>query len=150
MPEAVNIRPATFDDLDSLTGLIRDLSSIEEDFVQDGPRQRRGLEMMLNSGRGCILVADADGAVVGMCSGQLTVPTAEGGPAVLVEDLLVHQDWRGRGIGSALMDSIAAWAKGNNQARLQLLADRNTVPALEFYKSLDWQPTRLIRQRTGL
>ncbi|MDC0335876.1 GNAT family N-acetyltransferase [Pseudodesulfovibrio sp.] len=157
MPEAVNVRPATHEDMESLVSLLITLFPIEEDFVIDQEKQRRGLEMMLNNGRGRVMVAvtnqaatTADGTVVGMCSGQLTVSTAEGGPAVLIEDVVVREDWRGQGIGARLMDEISAWARANEAGRLQLLADRNNIPALDFYKHLGWQPTQLICLRNRL
>ena len=144
MPESVVIRPATSEDLHSLITLLETLFSIEEDFVIDTARQLRGLEMMLNNGRGRILVAEADGTVVGMCSGQLMISTAEGSPAVLIEDVIVHQDWRGHGVGSKLMEGINVWARENETTRMQLLADRNNVPALAFYKNLGWEQTQLV------
>ncbi|WP_319471336.1 GNAT family N-acetyltransferase [uncultured Pseudodesulfovibrio sp.] len=151
MPKAVTIRPARHSDIDSLVLLLGELFSIEEDFVVEGERQRRGLEMLLNQGRGRILTAvSADGTVVGMCTGQLTVSTAEGGPAVLIEDVIVREDWRGHGVGAQLMDSITAWARDNEATRIQLLADRNNQPALQFYKYLGWEPTQLICQRKRL
>nr|WP_321513865.1 GNAT family N-acetyltransferase [uncultured Pseudodesulfovibrio sp.] len=151
MPEAVSVCPAGHEDLESLVVLLETLFSIEEDFVVDQAKQRRGLELMLNNGRGCILAAKAaDGTVVGMCSGQLTVSTAEGGPAVLIEDVIVQQDWQGQGIGTKLMDGITAWARENEVTRLQLLADRQNLPALDFYKHLGWQPTQLVCLRNRL
>ncbi len=151
MSDAVIVRPATSEDICELTSLLETLFSIEEDFEIDAALQRRGLEMMLNNGRGCILTAcTSDGTVVGMCSGQLTISTAEGGPAVLIEDVVVHEDWRGLGIGAKLMDGISAWAKDNEATRLQLLADKQNTRAIDFYKHLGWQPTQLIclRNRT--
>ena len=51
MPKAIVIHPATHEDLKSLVALLGTLFSIEEDFVIDQAKQRRGLEMMLNNGR---------------------------------------------------------------------------------------------------
>ncbi len=145
MPEAVIVRPATHEDLETLAALLAALFSLEEDFAVDGERQRCGLKMMLNNGRGRILVAEAaDGTVVGMCSGQLTISTAEGGPAVLVEDMVVREDRRGQGIGEKLLDALGAWARENQAGRLQLLADRNNESALGFYACLGWEKTNLI------
>ena len=146
----VIIRPARQGDIDSLTGLLKILFSIEEDFIFDETRQRRGLQMMLDNYRACVLVAEADGQVIGMCSGQLTVSTAEGGPALLVEDVVVLPDWHGRGIGRRLMESLGKWAGENGVSRLQLLADRNNGPALDFYTKLGWQTTELICLRKRL
>jgi ribosomal protein S18 acetylase RimI-like enzyme len=138
------VRRALPADLDSLISLLEVLFSIEEDFTFDEPRQRRGLAMMLKNPRGCILVAEADDKVVGMCSGQLIVSTAEGGPALLIEDVIVREEFREKGIGRALMKEIAAWAHTRGATRLQLLADRNNHPALSFYEKLGWQTTQLI------
>lgn len=146
----VIIRPARQGDIDSLTVLLEILFTIEEDFVFDETRQRRGLQMMLDNYRACVLVAEAADQVLGMCSGQLTVSTAEGGPALLVEDVVVLPDWHGRGIGRRLMDSLTAWAGQQGVWRLQLLADRNNGPALDFYAKLGWQTTELICLRKRL
>ena len=99
---------------------------------------------MLINDRCCVLVAEVNGQAVGMCSGQMTISTAEGGPALLVEDMVVLGEYRGQGIGQRLMAKVAEWGKTKGVSRLQLLADRNNTPALEFYNHLGWQTTELI------
>ena len=146
----VNIRIAGPADLASLVSLLALLFSIEEDFVFDEPRQRRGLALMLANERGCVLVAEDAGRVIGMCSGQLLVSTAEGSLSLLVEDVVVDEHWRGRSVGRMLLAAISDRARANKVSRLQLLADRNNIPALDFYRSLGWQTTELICVRTFL
>jgi len=141
---AIIVRRALPADLASLVSLLEVLFSIEEDFSFDKSRQQRGLAMMLENPLGCILVAEAKGKVVAMCSGQLTVSTAEGGPSLLVEDVVVREEFRGRSIGRQLMEQIGLWARENGADRLQLLADRNNLSALSFYEKLGWQTTQLI------
>jgi GNAT superfamily N-acetyltransferase len=140
----VNIRPARLADLESLVELLQMLFKLEQDFEGNPSRQQQGLRMMLDNPNGCVMVAQGDGQVIGMCSGQLLISTAEGGPALLVEDVVVREPWRGRGVGRLLMEAISAWAKDKKVNRLQLLADRNNTPALEFYRCLGWQGTELI------
>ena len=140
----VSIRTAEPADLDSLVFLLAALFSIEEDFVFDEPRQRRGLTLMLENERGCVLVAEGQGQVIGMCTGQMTVSTAEGGLALLVEDVVVLEQWRGKGVGRHLLESLEVWAREQGIKRLQLLADRNNGPALDFYEALGWQATALV------
>jgi len=140
----IQVRQACQDDLEHLVALLKILFSIEEDFTVNEQRQRRGLQIMLGNELGCILVVESAGRVVGMCSGQLTVSTAEGGAAMLVEDVIVHEDFRGRGIGRRLMNSLAEWGAAKGVSRLQLLADRNNSAALDFYTKLGWQTTELI------
>jgi len=144
----VAVRPAMADDIDTLCGLLRVLFTIEEDFTFDEARQRRGLRMLMDRNRGCLLVAESEAGVIGMCSGQLLISTAEGGLSLLVEDVVVDAEWRGQCVGRLLMAAISEWARVLNVNRLQLLADRNNTPALDFYRRLGWQTTELICLRT--
>jgi GNAT superfamily N-acetyltransferase len=149
---SIEVRPAVPGDIDVLTMLLELLFSIEEDFHFDPARQRKGLEMMLNHPAGCILVAEDRGEVIGMCSGQMTISTAEGGPALLVEDVVVRGDRQGQNVGTQLLHALGSWAKNRGISRLQLLADRNNELALGFYQKLGWQITGLIalRKYTGI
>lgn len=138
------IRPAREQDLDRLVGLLRLLFAIEEDFGIDDAKQRRGLTLLLDDERSCVLVAEQDGMIVGMCTGQLVTSTAEGGPSVLVEDVVVAPDQRSKGIGRSLMEALTAWARSRGATRMQLLADKNNPPALAFYDRLGWGTTAMI------
>lgn len=138
------IRPARPDDLDALVDLLRILFGIEADFDFDAARQRQGLAMLLAHETAVILVAEAAGQVIGMCTGQMTISTAEGGFALLVEDVVVAQNWQGKGVGRELLAALEQWAEARKIGRLQLLADRNNGAALEFYRKLGWQSTELI------
>jgi ribosomal protein S18 acetylase RimI-like enzyme len=145
----VIVRRAREADLDLLVRLLRALFAIEADFAFDEAKQRHGLRLLLGDERACLLVAEAESGVVGMCSGQLVISTAEGGPSVLVEDVVVDESFRGRGIGRLLMEELTRWARAGNASRLQLLADRHNTPALEFYRRLGWAGTDLICLRTA-
>ncbi|OGQ98174.1 MAG: GNAT family N-acetyltransferase [Deltaproteobacteria bacterium RIFOXYD12_FULL_55_16] len=146
----VRIRSAKPADLDCLVSLLAALFAIEQDFVFDEPRQRRGLMLMLENERGCVLVAEAEGRVVGMCTGQVTISTAEGGHALLIEDVIVSEQWRGKGVGRYLLESLEVWAREQGLKRLQLLADHNNISALDFYEALGWQATALVCLRKAL
>ena len=138
------LRKARQQDLEQLTALLRLLFTIEADFSFDAAKQRQGLALMLDNDRGCILVAEEAGRIIGMCTGQVVISTAEGGPAVLVEDVVVEPGHRGRGIGRALMATMAGWALEQGATRVQLLADKNNFPALSFYENLGWRMTAMI------
>lgn len=146
------IRTATGEDLPALTALLKALFSIEADFLFDEEKQRRGLSLMLD---GCgkhrrVLVAELAGQVVGMCSAQIVISTAEGREAALVEDVMVPADCRGRGVGRALLAALGTWAEGRGISRLQLLADRGNDAGIEFYSKNGWQTTQLICLRKRL
>ncbi|MFZ3101936.1 MAG: GNAT family N-acetyltransferase [Desulfitobacteriaceae bacterium] len=125
--------------------LLRILFSIETDFTFDGLTQQSGLETLLGDCTNrCIMVAELNQQIVGMCTAQLLVSTAEGGLIALIEDLVVEDSYRGQGIGKGLIFSIEDWAITRDAKRLELLADRNNTPALDFYKKLNWKSTQLI------
>jgi GNAT superfamily N-acetyltransferase len=142
----VTVRPAAQADVDAMVRLLQDLFALEEDFRPDPRCQRRGLRLLLE-GCGkhrCLLVGESQGRLIAMASVQVLISTAEGGLVGLVEDVVVHRDYRARGVGRQLMAAISAWADRHGLTRLQLLADRNNRPALQFYAALGWQPTQLI------
>ena len=143
-PEII-IRQARISDIDALVVLLKDLFSIEEDFTFSESIQRRGLRMMLcDQKNGCIIVAEKNQKVIGMCSAQLLVSTAEGGRVAFVEDMAVARPFRREGIGKKILLSIEKWAGKQDANRLQLLADQNNIPALRFYEKMAWATTKLI------
>ena len=149
---AVRIRAASESDLDVMVGLIERLFMLEPDFRFDAGRARRGLDLLLaREDAAALWVAELDGQVIGMCSAQIVISTAEGGLAAWVEDVVVRPELRGAGIGRRLLAAVSAWAMRRGISRLQLLADAENAIALGFYRRLDWQTTRLIclRQRPG-
>lgn len=144
------VRLARPEDLDDLVDLLAVLFAIEEDFDFDEERQRQGLRLMLNHDGAVVLVAEARSRVIGMCTAQFTISTAEGGNALLVEDVVVSKAWQGRGVGRELLTALEKWAYARTSGRLQLLADRNNRAALKFYKTCGWQATELICLRKRL
>ena len=144
------VRAARPTDVARMVSLLDLLFAIEADFRPDPARQRQGLTLLLDDERARVLVAERADGVVGMCTGQLVVSTAEGGPALLVEDVVVDPDHRGRGVGRTLLAALADWARGRGVRRLQLLADGNNGPALAFYERLGWRATALVCRRLTL
>lgn len=139
------IRRAKKDDIIILVDLLTNLFSIETDFSIDKQKQQKGLLLMLEqTEKSCILVAECGERVVGMCTGQLLVSTAEGGLKVIIEDVVVERDNRGLGIGSVLLLEIEKWAINSGATRMDLLADKHNQKALNFYDNQKWKHTELI------
>jgi len=139
------IRRAQDNDLNNLVRLLQILFSLETDFTVDEAKQRSGLEMMLDEHNSrCVMVAELDQKIIGMCTAQILVSTSEGGIAALIEDVVVDPDYRGQSIGRELLLSIENWALRRGAKRLQLLADQHNIPALAFYKSMNWKRTQLV------
>lgn len=142
------VRPATPADLDALLPLIRALFALEPDFAFDPAKVRRGLTLLLEAPEQAgVWVAEQGDEVRGMCTAQIVISTAEGGPAAWVEDVVIHPEARGQGLGRRLLDAVQTWAGQRGITRLQLQADRENAPALAFYQHLGWQPLRMVSLR---
>lgn len=143
MNESVRIRPADEGDIEAMAGLLGELFAIEADFRFDAERQGKGLALLLVQDTATVLVAELGGRVVGMCTMQRLVSTAEGGWAGMIEDVVVARGYRRRGIGCRLLAAMEAKATDLGLMRLQLLVDRTNIPALDFYAAAGWDPTGL-------
>lgn len=142
----VEIRNATTKDIEGLVRLLGQLFAIEKDFDFNPEKHKNGLAIMLD---GCgkhrtIKVALKGQAIVGMCTAQTRISTAKGSICAVLEDLVVDRQYRGQGIGRALLQHIESWARKRGIADLQLLADRENTPALGFYSAQKWNPTQLV------
>jgi ribosomal protein S18 acetylase RimI-like enzyme len=142
----ITIRTTKPSDIPQLVELLKELFSIEADFDFDQEKQACGLNLLLNSDKNCILVAEQldDNKVLGMCTVQTLISTAEGGAVGLLEDLVVAADYRHRGIGAKLLAEAVNWADCQGLKRLQLLADKNNLPAFGFYQKQGWESTQLV------
>lgn len=143
----VVIRTANTSDLGSMTGLLGELFSIEADFNPDVRRQRQGLANLMTDENATLLVAVDGKEIVGMCTLQRLISTAEGGTVGMVEDLVVAESHRGEGIGGMLLDRIEAIAQEQHMSRLQLLTDIGNESALHFYDEHGWEKLHLIAMR---
>ena len=142
MPQV--IRRARTEDTENILPLLRLLFSIEEDFTFDANKQKQGLQLLMQLSSAAIFLMEKDGNIIGMVTGQITISTAEGGPALLIEDLVVVPEQRGKGIARSLLESVRQWASTKGASRMQLLADCNNKTALSFYESCGWKQTQLI------
>ena len=145
----VSLRKARAADIPQMCHLLSELFCIEADFSPDRRKQARGLTLLLNvtSGSSTVFVAEQNAEIVGMCSVQILISTAEGGPVGFIEDLVVKKDHRGKGIGTSLLTEITGWCRARNISRIQLLRDKDNLAAREFYLSDGWADTKLVCMR---
>jgi GNAT superfamily N-acetyltransferase len=95
------------------------------------------------------LIAEEDGLPAGFALYFYDYSTWLGRPGLYLEDLFVHPEFRGRGIGKALLQKVAAIAieKGCPRMKWEVL-DWNT-PAVDFYAAMGaefldtWRNVRL-------
>jgi GNAT superfamily N-acetyltransferase len=144
----VAIEPATEHDLDELSGLLGELFSTESDFRPNKSKQLRGLRLIFEQpNRGRVFVLRHDNVIVGMINLLFTISTAEGGFVVLLEDLVVHEQYRGKGYGSMLLGHAVEFAKQKNFLRITLLTDRPELRSQELFRRHGFVESSMIPMR---
>ena len=139
------IENASAQDIPALIALLAILFGIEADFQADVAKQKNGLALLINHPEsGVIKVAkNQTGQVIGMVSAQLVISTAQGSSSAWIEDMVVEEAYRDKGVGKALLEAALIWAKGKGATRAQLLVDTENTPALGYYAHLGWESTQL-------
>jgi len=131
------IRPATVNDVRLLCSLIRELAEYEReldqvciteaDLVRDGfgpaPRFRA-------------LIAEWDGQPAGYSLFFGFYSTWEGRPGLFLEDLFVRPQFRNRGVGKALLASVARIAREENCYGVRWEVLSWNQPAIDLYNAL--------------
>jgi GNAT superfamily N-acetyltransferase len=133
----LNIRRAERNDVALILSFIRALAeyehlsqamaATEQDLLRDGfgpePKFR------------CV-IAEWNETPVGFALYFYNYSTFQGRPGIFLEDLFVQAEFRGKGIGKALLLHLAQLAVGENCGRyVWQVLDWNT-PSIEFYQSL--------------
>lgn len=126
---AVTMRTARSSDRDAVVELIHRLNVFEADLVGDRRRDYSAAEeyydellQRLSKRQGRIVLAQENGIVVGAMGFSLDQDAAYVTDDVrrhgTVTDLIVHEDWRGRGIGRMLLQEAERLTKEAGLARL--------------------------------
>ncbi len=143
-----HIEQATLEDLPQLTDLLFDLFTQEADFVPNRAKQMRGLRLILEQpNRGRIFVLRQNGTILGMINLLFTISTAEGGFVVMLEDVVVHREHRGKGVGDKLLVHAIAYAKKKDFLRITLLTDRLNDQGQRFFKAHGFSESKMIPLR---
>ena len=145
----VCVRPALAADLPHVHGLIVELAAYE--------RAENEVTLSLDTfasdfkaGRFEVTVAVDNDKVIGMALHHPRYSTWKGVTWYL-EDLVVTESWRGKGVGKALFNEVVAVAQRRNAHRLEWQVLDWNAPTIGFYERLgatvssDWLNGRLTR-----
>jgi GNAT superfamily N-acetyltransferase len=139
---------ACLNDLPELVELLNDLFTQDIEFVPDFKKQKSGLEAIINNPEiGEILVLKSDGKILGMVSLLYSISTALGGKVAILEDMIIHQDYRQKGLGKELLSEAIRFSKERNCLRLTLLTDFNNDNAIQFYQQFGFKKSEMIPMR---
>lgn len=133
MPSII-IRAAVRQDCSAMLELVRELAEYER-----APHEVSvTLEHFEESGFGDMpvwwaFVAEADSVVVGFALYYIRYSTWKG-QRMYLEDILVTESWRGKGIGTLLMDALVDRAKEKKYSGITWQVLDWNEPAINFYR----------------
>jgi GNAT superfamily N-acetyltransferase len=148
----IDIRPAAPGDVTVILRFVRELAAFEKllhEVEADEGRIRASL--FPDGGRPaaeCVL-AFADGAPAGFALFFTSYSTFLGRPGIYLEDLFVPPEFRGKGVGRALLVHVARAARDRGCGRMEWSVLSWNKTAIDFYESLgatvmpDWRICRL-------
>ena len=135
-------------DLDAMAELLGELFALERDFHPRREKQLAALRWILDHpAHGRLFVLRDAGRVVGVANALISISTAEGGPVLILEDVILAAGHRGAGHGRRLVEHVLRWAAREGMSRVTLLADRNNSSALAFYQRLGFEESAMVVRR---
>lgn len=135
------IRPAQPDDIEAVTALIHELALYEKlpEECHVTPQMLHEALFAENPAVYCH-VGIIGGRIAGFALHFLNFSTWEGVHGIYLEDLYVQPEYRGSGLGKALLLNLAEIANERGYARVEWsVLDWNT-PSIDFYRSLGAVP----------
>ena len=145
------IRPATSADVPLILGFIRDLATFEK-MLDDVEATEAKLQATLFGDRPaaeCVIASDDAGAPAAFAIFFTNYSTFLAKPGLYLEDLFVRPEFRGQGIGKALLAYLARLANQRNYGRMEWTVLDWNERAIAFYESFgarrlrEWQICRL-------
>jgi GNAT superfamily N-acetyltransferase len=100
----------------------------------DPKRAAVALRGAIESRDSVVLVAEAEGRLVGFCTVYYGPHTIRFGMRAWVEELAVHPEHRSKGVGATLLDTAKAWARERGAAHLKLDSSTAREDAHRFYE----------------
>jgi len=128
----LKIRPAHLTDTEALLALAKRFAT---SFTVEDQAFHSSLVALLADASACLRVAESDGSVIGYVLGFEHPTFFANGRVAWVEEIMVSESCRQRGIGRQLMTEFTAWAR-ERECRLIALATRR---AAEFYRALGYE-----------
>ncbi|WP_237170639.1 GNAT family N-acetyltransferase [Paludisphaera borealis] len=135
------IRPAVETDSEAIANLIRELAIYEKlDHVAKATADDFRRHLFGPRPYAEVLIAEVDGEPVGLALYFPTFSTFRGQPGLYLEDLFVQPEHRNKGIGRALLQTLAQITRDRGFGRLEWAVLDWNEPAIGFYRSMGAGP----------
>lgn len=146
-----SFRVANSLDIPNLSKLLNELFSLEKEFIPNETLQKKALETIINDEKiGNILVCTYENRVVAMVNLLYSFSTALGSRVVILEDMIVSNEYRDKNIGSKLLEFAKEFAKSKGIERITLLTDDDNLKAHKFYEKNGFKKSSMVVFRTFL
>jgi RimJ/RimL family protein N-acetyltransferase len=130
------IRLAVDDDLDRVIDLVWNVAAeglwIGAEVPFDRHARRRRYIELLADANSALFVADASAQGGPAVVGEITVSVAAYGVAEIA--MMLAGEWRGRGLGRALLDAAIGWARGAGAHKVWLEVWPHNTAAIALYQ----------------
>ncbi len=145
----MNVRQAKPEEVEDIitlnTAIFRDLNlqfdrDYDQDFFSRTPEGQKYFIEAVENKDGCFLVAEKNGQLIGYANGERKKVFYRHGKYFEIDNVGVHPDWQGKGIGKQLLDTIIAWAKNQGYTKVYLQSYYNNDKAIQFYKNQGFEP----------
>ncbi len=136
---------ASHRDIDSIATLLGALFAQEAEFSANAAKQKAGLKLILSDPTvGRIFLARENDVVIGMVNLLFSVSTALGQRVAILDDLIVTEAYRRRGLGKILMDAAIKFCRDQELARIVLQTDADNFVAQRLYESRGFVQSQMI------
>jgi len=140
----VIVSEASGKDLHIVLGLLCELGRPEPENDSAVDTFKKLVTKYLKDSDKTILVARLDGTkIVGMVSIMFLERLNQSALEMYIPELIVHEPYRGQGIGKKLIDSCIALAKDKNCHRIRLESGNVRKESHRFYTTLGFDPSAL-------
>ena len=138
------VRPARPDDVEPLLALrervAREGIWIGTEAPVDAERELTVFSATLDADDRDLFVAIVDCVLVGGLGVQFTTP------GVTALGMQIDREWRGRGIGSALMDAAVAWSRAHDAHKMELQVWPHNAAAIALYEKFGFEREGYLRR----
>ncbi|MCP4679134.1 MAG: GNAT family N-acetyltransferase [Deltaproteobacteria bacterium] len=130
------LRFATSDDAETIHRFISELAEYERDpkAVEVTPEILRRQMMSKRPPFECLVVEEIGASPIGFALFFHNYSTWKGQSGLYIEDIFVSPEYRGNGIGQALIRELASIARDRNCGRMEWAVLDWNEPAIDFYK----------------
>ena len=120
--------------------------AMREDLYSEIPPEYHEAEMALmlaSDDRACLLVLDPNDAAVGFIEVSLrnVVDGCFGGPVGYIEGIYLVPDWRGLGLGPAMIEAAATWFRAQGCRDMATDAEIDNEDAQQFWSEIGFEET---------